>query len=53
MSSTLERVGALTESIAAAGPEIEAGRSVPTSIVDALKTAGVYRMYVPASHGGD
>ena len=53
MSTTLERVEALTETIAAAGPEIEAARSVPDSIVDALKVAGVYRMYVPASHGGD
>jgi alkylation response protein AidB-like acyl-CoA dehydrogenase len=53
MSTTLERVQVLTESIAAAGPEIEAARSVPDSIVDALKAAGVFRMYVPASHGGD
>ena len=53
MSTTLERVEALTETIAAAGPEIEASRSVPDSIVDALKGAGVFRMYVPTSHGGD
>jgi len=53
MSTTLERVGVLAESIASAGPEIEAARSVPADIVDALKTAGVFRMYVPASHGGD
>jgi|RhiMethySRZTD1v2_1073278.scaffolds.fasta_scaffold301674_2 alkylation response protein AidB-like acyl-CoA dehydrogenase len=53
MSTTLERVQALAESIAAAGPEIEAARSVPVSIVDDLKAAGVFRMYVPASHGGD
>ncbi len=51
--STLERVQALTESIAAASPDIEVARSVPDSIVDALKAAGVFRMYVPASHGGD
>jgi indole-3-acetate monooxygenase len=53
MSRTLERVQALTETIAAAGPEIEAARSVPDPIIDALKIAGVFRMYVPASHGGD
>ena len=53
MSTTLERVEPLIEGIAAAGPEIEAARSVPDSIVDALKRAGVFRMYVPASHGGD
>jgi alkylation response protein AidB-like acyl-CoA dehydrogenase len=53
MTTTLERVQALTASIAAAAPEIEAARSVPESIVDALKTAGVFRMYVPASHRGD
>jgi alkylation response protein AidB-like acyl-CoA dehydrogenase len=53
MSTTLTRVQALTESIAAAAPEIEAARSVPDSLVDELKTAGVFRMYVPASHGGD
>jgi alkylation response protein AidB-like acyl-CoA dehydrogenase len=51
--STLERVQALTESIAAASPDIEVARAVPGSIVDALKAAGVFRMYVPASHGGD
>jgi len=53
MSTTLERVQALAESIAAAAPEIEAARSVPTVIVDDLKAAGVFRMYVPASHRGD
>ena len=53
MTSTLERVQALSGSIAAAAPEIEAARSVPTAIVDELKAAGVFRMYVPTSHGGD
>jgi indole-3-acetate monooxygenase len=53
MSRTLERVAALTESIASAGPAVEAARSVPKDLVDALKSAGVFRMYVPASHGGD
>jgi alkylation response protein AidB-like acyl-CoA dehydrogenase len=53
MTTTLERVQALTASIAAAAPEIEAARSVPDAVVDALKAAGVFRMYVPASHGGD
>ena len=53
MATTLERVEALTASIAAAAPEIETARSVPDSIVAALKAAGVFRMYVPASHGGD
>jgi alkylation response protein AidB-like acyl-CoA dehydrogenase len=51
--TTLERVQALTESIAAAAPEIEAARSVPAALVDELKAAGVFRMYVPVSHGGD
>jgi hypothetical protein len=40
MTTTLERVQALTASIAAAAPEIEAARSVPDAVVDALKAAG-------------
>lgn len=34
------------------GSEIEAARRLPTDIVDALRTAGVFRMNMPASWGG-
>ena len=33
-------------------PEVERSRAVPPALVEALKQAGVFRMYVPASHGG-
>ena len=32
--------------------EIEAGRRVPLDLVDRLRTIGIFRMFVPRSHGG-
>jgi indole-3-acetate monooxygenase len=32
--------------------EIEAGRRVPPDLVEALKSIGIFRMFVPQSHGG-
>jgi hypothetical protein len=32
--------------------EIEAGRRIPLDLVDALRSIGVFRMFVPQSHGG-
>src|SRR5690348_845470 len=38
--------------IAARAAEIEAGRRVPLDLVDRLRSIGVFRMFVPQSHGG-
>jgi alkylation response protein AidB-like acyl-CoA dehydrogenase len=32
--------------------EIEAGRRIPLDLVDALRSIGVFRVFVPQSHGG-
>jgi indole-3-acetate monooxygenase len=32
--------------------EIEAGRRIPPDLVEALRSTGVFRMFVPQSHGG-
>jgi alkylation response protein AidB-like acyl-CoA dehydrogenase len=32
--------------------EIEADRRIPLDLVDALRSIGVFRMFVPQSHGG-
>src|SRR5215469_8177516 len=32
--------------------EIEGGRRMPLDLVEALKSIGVFRMFVPRSHGG-
>jgi alkylation response protein AidB-like acyl-CoA dehydrogenase len=32
--------------------EIEAGRRIPLDLVDTLRSIGVFRMFVPQSHGG-
>jgi indole-3-acetate monooxygenase len=53
VTATLERVRELAPSIAARAEEIERARAVPRDLVDALKAAGVFRAYVPRSHGGD
>ena len=33
-------------------PEIEAGRRIPVDLVEALRSIGVFRMFVSQSHGG-
>src|SRR5258708_13596710 len=38
--------------IIARAAEIEAGRRIPLDIVQALKSAGVFRIVVPRGHGG-
>lgn len=50
--ATLEAVAALAPAITARSEEIERGRRVPPDLVDALITAGCFRMLVPRSHGG-
>jgi alkylation response protein AidB-like acyl-CoA dehydrogenase len=53
MTATLDRVRELAPTITARAEEIEAARAVPRDLVDALRAAGAFRMYVPRSHGGD
>src|SRR5579872_4878294 len=48
----VEAARALTPQIRAAGEEIEAGRRLPQSIVEAMKQAGVFRMAMPREWGG-
>jgi alkylation response protein AidB-like acyl-CoA dehydrogenase len=48
----LADVRALAPEITARAAEIEAGRRIPPDLVEALKSIGVFRMFVPRSHGG-
>src|SRR3984957_11884187 len=50
--SVLEGIRELTSHIIARAAEIEAARRIPLDIVQSLKSAGVFRMFVPRSHGG-
>src|SRR5690349_2399698 len=52
-STTLEKVRALAPQIAGRAEEVERDRAVPKDLVEQLKAAGVFRMYVPRTHGGD
>jgi alkylation response protein AidB-like acyl-CoA dehydrogenase len=42
----------LLPGIAARSPEIDKARRLPLDLVDQLKTAGAFRMFLPESHGG-
>jgi alkylation response protein AidB-like acyl-CoA dehydrogenase len=42
----------LAPDVAARAGEIEAGRRIPQDLVDTLKSIGVFRIFVPRSHGG-
>jgi alkylation response protein AidB-like acyl-CoA dehydrogenase len=42
----------LAPEITARAAEIEAGRRIPLDMVEALRSIGVFRMFVPQSHGG-
>jgi alkylation response protein AidB-like acyl-CoA dehydrogenase len=48
----LMAVRKLAPSIAARAAEIEASRQIPADTIDDLKSIGVFRMFVPQSHGG-
>jgi indole-3-acetate monooxygenase len=50
--AVLEGIRELTPHIIARTDEIEAARRIPLDIVQSLKSAGVFRMFVPRSHGG-
>ena len=56
MTNTAERLLAdireLAPVITARATEIEAGRRIPPDLVEALRSIGVFRMFVPRSHGG-
>src|SRR5215831_7798954 len=52
-SAVLENVRALLPEISARAEEIEQARAVPHDLAEKLRTAGVFRRYVPRSHGGD
>ncbi len=50
--AVVDAVRALTPEIRAASAEIEASRSLPVSIVEAIKRAGAIRMTMPREWGG-
>jgi len=50
--SLLRAIQELRSAITARVSEIETSRRIPPDIVEALKQAGVFRMFVPRSYGG-
>jgi alkylation response protein AidB-like acyl-CoA dehydrogenase len=48
-----DKIRALLPEITARADEIEQARAVPSDLAEKLRTAGVFRRYVPRSHGGD
>src|SRR5262249_25044943 len=48
----LAEIRRLAPEIAGRGAEIEAARRVPLDLIDTLKSAGAFRLFVPRSHGG-
>ena len=52
-STVLDNVRALLPEIEARAEEIEQARAVPRDLAEKLRIAGVFRRYVPRSHGGD
>jgi indole-3-acetate monooxygenase len=48
----LAEIDALAPGIAARAAEIEAARRIPPDLVETLRSLGVFRMFVPRSHGG-
>jgi len=52
-STVLDNVRALLPEIQARAEEIEQARAVPRDLAEKLRIAGVFRRYVPRSHGGD
>jgi alkylation response protein AidB-like acyl-CoA dehydrogenase len=51
-SSVVDNVRALMPEISERAVEIEQARSVPRDLVEKLRSAGVFRRYVPRTHGG-
>jgi indole-3-acetate monooxygenase len=52
-TTVLDNVRALAPEIKARAEEIEQARAVPRDLAEKLRSAGVFRRYVPRSHGGD
>ena len=52
-TSVLDNVRALLPEITVRAQEIEQARAVPRDLAEKLRIAGVFRRYVPRSHGGD
>lgn len=48
----LANIRELAPGITSRAAEIEAGRRMPLDLVEALRSIGVFRMFVPQSHGG-
>jgi alkylation response protein AidB-like acyl-CoA dehydrogenase len=48
----LDEVRRLAPDIVARAPEIESARRLPRDLLDQLATAGCFRTFLPASHGG-
>jgi alkylation response protein AidB-like acyl-CoA dehydrogenase len=48
----LADVRGLATDVASRAAEIEAGRRIPLDLVETLRSIGVFRMFVPRSHGG-
>ena len=53
MASTLDNVRELAPTIRQLAATIERDGALPDSLLEELKQAGTFRMYVPRSHGGD
>lgn len=51
--TVLDSVRALLPEISARAEEIEDARAVPRDIIERLRSAGVFRRYVPRTHGGE
>jgi alkylation response protein AidB-like acyl-CoA dehydrogenase len=51
-AAVLDAVETLAPGIAGRAAEIEAARRLPADLLDQLKAAGVFRLILPASHGG-
>src|SRR3979490_3438018 len=56
MSQTAQRLLAdireLAPHVTSRAAEIEAGRRIPVDLVEQLRSTGVFRLFVPRSHGG-
>src|SRR3984893_15330566 len=53
VTTTVDKVRALLPEICARAEEIEQARAVPRDLAEKLRIAGVFRRYVPRTHGGD
>ncbi|WP_018831583.1 acyl-CoA dehydrogenase family protein [Salinispora tropica] len=53
VNPTLARVRELATHVTKRAEEIEQQRGLPDDLVDDLRDAGCFRMFAPASHGGD